>query len=259
MKLTRGLRLRAAFVLLNAFIILPAFANDELKPVLDKSAKINDLSIASQKKIDRLAEEIEDKLREFKSVNKETQGLEVYNQQMDSQIQNQLLEMQKLNESIDKVSVIERQITPLMLRMIEGLQEFVALDVPFLLEERKKRIQSLNDMMSRADVAVSEKFRRVLEAYQVETDYGRTIESYVAPAAMSDTQQDVNYLRVGRVALVYQSRDKQKMAIWNNQSRQWEELGSEYRSQIANGIKMAKKQKAPDMITVPVAAPQTKS
>jgi hypothetical protein len=164
--------------------------------------------------------------------------------------------MQKLNDSIDKVSVIERQITPLMLRMIKGLEDFVSLDVPFLPDERQNRLKLLGEMMDRADVAVSEKFRRILEAYQVEVDYGRTIEAYTGTADINGSEQDVNFLRIGRVALVYQTRDKNNMAAWNQEKRTWETLGSEYRNRISNGIRMAKKQKAPDMIVVPMPAAQ---
>lgn len=229
-----------------------------LEPVINKSSKINQSAQNSQKKIDRLADTIDSKLQQFKSINKETDGLVVYNKQMDRQIQNQLLEMQKINDSIDKVSVIERQITPLMLRMIKGIEDFVSLDVPFLPEERQNRLKLLGEMMDRADVAVSEKFRRILEAYQVEVDYGRTIEAYTGTADINGSEQDVNFLRIGRVALVYQTRDKSIMAAWNQDSGKWEALGSEYRNRISNGIRMAKKQKAPDMIVVPIVAAKAK-
>jgi uncharacterized protein DUF3450 len=231
---------------------------DELKVVVDNSAVINESAIKSQQKVDRLADEIQSKLQQFKSVNKETDGLKIYNAQMNRQIENQLLEMTRLSESMDQVTVIERQITPLMLRMISGLEEFVKLDVPFLPEERQNRLTQLNEMMDRADVAVSEKFRRVLEAYQVEVDYGRTIESYAGNAEVNDQQQEVNYLRIGRVALVFQSRDKQNMGIWDDKVKEWKPLDSNYRSQISKGLRMAKKQLAPDMIIVPIAAAEAK-
>lgn len=231
---------------------------DELKTVVDKSAGINQSAIQSQKNVDRLADEIQNKLQLFKSMNKETDGLRIYNAQMDRQIENQLLEMTRLADSMDQVTIIERQITPLMLRMIKGLEEFMKLDVPFLPEERQKRLSELNGMMDRADIAVSEKFRRVLEAYQVEVDYGRTIESYAGNADVDGLEQEVNYLRIGRVALVFQSRDKQNMGIWNQKTTKWEVLDSEYRSQVSKGLRMAQKQLAPDMIIVPIAAAEAK-
>ncbi|TQV88378.1 DUF3450 domain-containing protein [Aliikangiella coralliicola] len=254
MKKPLGLLIATSFILVSHIYTGKQVSANTLKPVVDKSAAINESAVKSQKKIDRLAEQIDNKLQQFKSVNKEFEGLQVYNQQMEKQIENQLLEMQRLNDSIDTVSVIERQITPLMLRMIKGLEDFVALDVPFLTEEREKRIQSLKEMMTRADVAVSEKFRRILEAYQVEVDYGRTIEAYTGMADIDGNEQEVNFLRVGRVSLVYQTRDRQLMGVWNKKNQQWEPLDKEYRTQTIKGLRMAQKQLAPDMIIVPVSA-----
>jgi len=245
-------KIHGLFIVATLTIIAPLSFADELKTVVDKSAVINQSAAASQKTVDGLAEQIQDKLQQFKSVTKESDGLKVYNAQMQRQIKNQLIEMQRLADSMDQVTVIERQITPLMLRMIAGLEEFVTLDVPFLLEERTDRIANLKNMMDRADVAVSEKFRRVLEAYQVEVDYGRTIESYAGNAEFDGQNQQVNYLRIGRVALVYQSRDKQTMGVWDQQIKQWSDLDSDYRSQVSKGLRMAQKQLAPDMIIVPV-------
>jgi hypothetical protein len=230
----------------------------ELETVVDKSAVINQSAANSQTKIDGLSKQIQTKLQKFKSVNKEVDGLKIYNQQMEKQLKSQIKEMSQLVASIDQVTVIERQITPLMLRMISGLKEFVELDVPFLKEERGNRIKGLDDMMVRADVAVSEKFRRLIEAYQVEVDYGRTIESYAGNALVNEKEQEVNFLRIGRVALVYQSRDKQMMGIWDQKRKTWEELDNEYRTQVSKGLRMAQKQLAPDMIIVPVYAAETK-
>lgn len=243
------------FIAGTLLILVPGANADELKTVVNKSAEINQSAALSQKKVDHLADQIQSKLQQFKSVNKETEGLKVYNAQMDRQIENQLIEMQRLADSMDQVTVIERQITPLMLRMIAGLEEFVGLDVPFLAEERASRISNLKEMMDRADVAVSEKFRRVLEAYQVEVDYGRTIESYAGNAQVDGKNQQVNYLRIGRVTLVFQSRDKQNMGIWDQSEKTWKALDNSYRTQVSKGLRMAQKQLAPDMIIVPVSVP----
>lgn len=248
------MKLFNSLLLTGALMATPVLAQDEdLKPVVEEAAKINESAAKSQQKINDINDQIDSKLQQFKTLMKEIDGLEVYNAQLRKQINNQQQEMEDLNASIDEVSVIERQITPLMLRMIDGLEQFVALDVPFLPEERANRIADLRAMMDRADVASSEKFRRVMEAYQVEMDYGRTMEAYSGLHEVDGQEREVEFLRLGRTALIYQTRDASKQGVWNKQTRQWEPLDSGYRTQITKGLRMAKKQLAPDMLMLPVA------
>ena len=161
--------------------------------------------------------------------------------------------MTNLNDSIDEVSVIERQITPLMIRMISGLEQFVALDVPFLQQERADRIAGLKKMMDRADVSSSEKFRRVMEAYQVEMEYGKTMEAYSGMHVIDGQERDVEFLRLGRTTLIYQTRDASRQGVWNKQTGEWQPLDGSYRTQVTKGLRMAKKQLAPDLLMLPVA------
>ena len=249
------MKLINALLVAGALAATPVLAQDDevLKPVVDEAAKINESAAKSQEKINDITDQIDSKLQQFKTLMKEIEGLEVYNTQLRKQINNQEQEMADLNAAIDEVSVVERQITPLMMRMIDGLEQFVALDVPFLPEERANRVADLRAMMDRADVAASEKFRRVMEAYQVEMDYGRTMEAYSGIHSINGQERDVEFLRLGRTALIYQTRDASMQGVWNKQTRQWEELDSSYRTQITKGLRMAKKQLAPDLLMLPVA------
>ncbi|GGW80609.1 DUF3450 domain-containing protein [Alteromonas halophila] len=248
------MKLFNSLLIAGALFATPVLAqDDDLKPVVDEAAKINESAAESQEKINDINDQIDNKLQQFKTLMKEIDGLEVYNAQLRKQINNQKQEMADLNASIDEVSVVERQITPLMIRMIDGLEQFVELDVPFLPEERANRIADLRSMMDRADVAASEKFRRVMEAYQVEMDYGRTMEAYSGLHEVDGQEREVEFLRLGRTALIYQTRDASEQGVWNKQTRQWEELDSSYRTEITKGLRMAKKQKAPDMLMLPVA------
>lgn len=224
-----------------------------LKPVAQSATEINESARNSQQKVNATVDQIATKLQQFKTLNKEIDGLEVYNNQLRRQIENQVQEMNDLNASIDEVSVIERQITPLMLRMIDGLEQFVELDIPFLPQERAERITKLQELMDRADVAPSEKFRRVMEAFQIEMDYGRTIEAYSGIQNINGNDVDVDFLRIGRTALIYQTRDGSNQGAWNKATGTWEELDDSYRTQITKGLRIAKKQLAPDLLMVPVA------
>lgn len=226
-----------------------------IQQVISASTEITNSAASSQQKIDKIAEQVQEKLMQFRAMEKETAGLDVYNGQIQKQISSQVDEMAQLNKDIDQVSVIERQITPLMLRMIDGLESFVELDVPFLPLERQARLTSLKTMMDKADIAVSEKFRRVMEAYQVEVSYGRSIEAYSGLLELDGQERDVDFLRIGRVALMYLSRDGSLIGRWDNEQKSFQTLSPDYRMHITKGLRMAKKQLAPDLLTLPIPAP----
>ena len=84
-----------------------------------------------------------------------------------------------------------------MLRMIDAIDQFVAVDVPFLKDDRTKRMNALKDLMGRSDVTVAEKYRKVMEAYQTEINYGRTIESYRGTLSLNGLDREVDFLRIG--------------------------------------------------------------
>ena len=256
MKLLRPLLTTAVLSTLLVSTYIKPVASQEaeyLDSAKQKAEQINNSALQSQGTINGITDQIDSKLQQYKTLVKEIEGLDVYNGQLTKQIADQVQEMLDLNTAIDEVSVIERQITPLMMNMIDGLAQFIALDVPFLMQERNDRLADLQAMMDKANVAPSEKFRRVMEAYQVEMDYGRTIEAYSGFQSINGNDSDVDFLRIGRTALLYQTRDGSAQGLWNKQTQQWDELDSSYRTQITKGLRMARKQLAPDLIMVPVA------
>jgi len=210
----------------------------------------------SQDVIDGIVEETRGTVEEYRAVMKEVDGLIVYNTLLDRQIADQEQELSNLRTSIDSVTDIERQILPLLTRMIDGLDRFVALDVPFLAEERRERVIGLRDLLGRADVTAAEKFRVVMEAWQIENDYGRTIFAYTGELEIDGTNREVDFLQVGRVSLVYQTPDGVNSGVWDQSNRQWVVLGSEYRNSIRQGLRLARNQIGPDLLLLPIAAPE---
>ena len=209
----------------------------------------------SQAKIDEVTEQTRDLLQQFKTVMKVVDGLRVYNQQQRRLIQNQEDELSELEQSIDNATVIERQIGPLIEKMIGNLEKFVELDIPFLISERRERIEFLKDTLDRADVSVAEKFSQVLQAYQVENTYGTTIEAYTDVIELEGKSRQVDMLKWGRVSLVFQTPDAESTGVWNNEARQWVMLPDEFRTGVRDGLRIARKTQTADLVHLPVSAP----
>jgi len=251
----------SAVVIIGALGLLASgFASAQtLQRVMDSEARRIQQAQASQERIDDVVQSTRGLNEEYKAVNKEIEGLVVYNTLLDRQIANQNTELTQLRQSIDDVSIIERQILPLMTRMIDGLEQFVELDVPFLLDGdngRRARVSGLQTLLERSDVTAAEKFRKVMEAWQIENDFGRTIEAYTTELEIDGSNREVEMLRIGRVALMYQTPDGELSGAWDQKSRSWVPLGSEFRNQVRSGLRMAKKQTAPDLLLLPIAAPE---
>jgi hypothetical protein len=210
----------------------------------------------TQDRIEALSDATDDLLTQYQSGLRQHESLVIYNHQLDALIAAQEVERTSLLEQVDQVELVSRDVTPLMLRMIDALDAFVSLDVPFLEQERTERTLELRKLMHRADVTEAEKYRRIMEAYQIENDYGRTIEAYRSTLIQGDKEVTVNFLRVGRIALVYQTLDESEAGAWNQDSRSWEPLDPKLRSAIRNGLRIARKQSAPDLIRLPLLAPK---
>ena len=147
-----------------------------------------------------------------------------------------------------------RQMGPLIERMITNLDKFVSMDIPFLIKEREDRIVFLQETLDRADVSVAEKFSQVLQAYQVENQYGSTIEAYTDVIELNGAQRQVDLLKWGRVALVFQTPDAEMTGVWDNEARNWVILGDEYTTGVRDALRIARKTQTADLVKLPVRA-----
>ncbi len=227
---------------------------------IDKVLKVGEgtqrAAASSQKRIDALSDDAENLMSDYKAVSEQTDSLKIYNDQLDALIVAQREEIASMEAEIESVTVVERQLMPLMQEMLDTLDQFVKLDVPFLEGERRQRVTSLRELMGRADVTVAEKYRTLLEAYQIESEYGRTIEAYRGDVSIEGTDFEVDFLRIGRVVLLYSTLDGKGGGVWNASAGRWDALDDEYRSSLRQGLRIARKQAAPNLLTLPVPAPE---
>ena len=226
-----------------------------LDEMVGARAEGNDAGVETQEKIDEISDETGALVAQYRTTLRQIDAIDLYNQQMRDLVAAQIRELASLDDQLQRVDSVGRNVTPLMLRMIDSIDRFVRLDIPFLLEERMGRIAELNKTMKRADVTGAEKFRQIMEAYQIENEYGRTIEAYRAGLKLGDRETTVDFLRFGRIALVYQSLDESESGAWSQETRSWVPLDSSHRSAIKQGLRIARKQAAPDLIELPLPSP----
>lgn len=226
-----------------------------LKSIVDEVNQANQIAQASQQRIDKTADATSKIYGDFKTVLKTNAGLRAYNAQQRRVITKQEEEIEKIKTSIGQIDEIKRQVIPLMEDMVKDLEEFVSLDVPFQSVERQERLDSLTDVIDDPNVSDPERFRVILEAYKAEVQYGRTINAYEGDL---DDGRSVNFVRIGRVAFYYQTKDGSETAAWDNNTKSWVPLGAEYGTPVKQLIRMARGQMPMDVLTLPVKAPVQK-
>lgn len=214
-------------------------------------------SAEAQQEITRLANSTSTTFESFKRANDALESLLVLNAGYRKSISIQQENIATLNESIDSVEEVTREIPLLMEKMLSAMEQFIELDYPFQLDERRTFIQFARDAIDNPDVSIAEKFRQVLVLYQNETAYGRTNETYADTITLNGVDQDVNIVRVGRVALLYQTTDRQSTGAWDNNARAWVELpAGEYRTAVQDALRVVAQLDAPRVINLPVLPPE---
>ena len=248
------------FILITPlFISLFALAQDqaveEANPVTESvavSTKSIEKSGLTQEQIVKLDETTRILLADYQSTTKEFESLKLYNDQVQKIINSQIEEIENIILKIDELDQTNQRIVPLMLKMIEGLENFILLDLPFLMTERSTRVQNLKNTMDRGDISTSEKFRLITEAYKTELEYGRTIETYRDNILIDGVETSADFLRVGRIALTYLTVDGNKGGYWDTQASSYMKASSSIRRATGDALKIASKQAPPALIKIPL-------
>lgn len=246
----------STLILFCLCITAPVHSADALNSAMKSKLEAQNETIQSQQRIDSLADETRDMGQEYKTLLRSIDGLHTYNDQLEVLVKKQKESLDSIHRQLGHIEGTQRNIIPLMLRMIEVLEEFISLDLPFLKEERQMRLAAIKEMMDRPDVTLPDKFRRIMEAYQIEMEYGRTIEAYSGDINSNGQTQTVEILRVGRLALLYSSLDHHNVGQWDKYQKKWVPLDDSYKRNIQQGLKIANKQAPPDLFKIPVTAPE---
>lgn len=216
-----------------------------------QSSTIESLQVA-QEKIDKLDAESKKLTNEYKDTVVEYEILNRYDNQLQKITESQAEEIKNLVNQIDSLDETNKYVLPLLERMVFTLRDLIELDIPFLLDERMLRLEELESILYQANFSTAEKFRKIYEAYQIENEYGRTIEAYSGNININGVNLAAQFFRLGRLNLFYMTPDQDETGYWNKDTNSWLHLGGKYSDEIDSALKVAYKQAPPDFITLPV-------
>lgn len=250
--------MKVKYIFLSIFVssFLGAQSVSENENLVDKSIEDQGSIIESlqsiQKRIDALDTESKKLTNEYKDTIVEYEILKNYDDQLEKITQSQFIEIKSFIEQIDSLDETNKYVLPLLERMIVALRELIEIDVPFLIDERITRLEELESILYQANFSTAEKFRKIYEAYQIENEYGRTIEAYSSSIDIDGIILAADFFRLGRLNLFYRTPDGKETGYWDKANKSWIHLNGKYADDIEAGLKIAYKQAPPDFINLPL-------
>jgi len=255
-----------------------------LEQALKSQVQLQQEAATTQQQVDTLAEQTHDLVEEYRKVLAANERLDYTNQQLQRQLDYQQQALADVVRQIQAVEVLQHESIPFLHSMVETLARFVRLDTPFLAQERTLRIRQLYALLDNPQLSIADRYRRIMEAYQVEMTYGHTIEAYDGPLVESVATHDlpttqtppptahitpatthdaspqrparmVQFLRLGRVALYYLTLDGDEAGYWDNLQRKWQSLPQAFRPSLHQAFKVVRKQIAPQWLYLALPAP----
>lgn len=209
-------------------------------------------------------------------------------------IQQQNEQIQALSTRIlEKSEVTARdEILPLVREMVAEMEKLMVSDLPFRVERRFALLDDLREDLQAEDVSVFDVYRRAMEIYGQEVNYGLQVSSYqgLNPIAerqgqrykacvadkesavcdLNDEQRsalkngaeledlesqfyDGNYIHFGRLALLYLERDSSEGYRYNQTTKSWDEMSNTELLGLRQNVRIARGESAIGTMSAPIA------
>ncbi len=248
--------MKPSLALILAACYSSSYAANSLSNAQAVQSQTNSASAASQKAIDKSAVNTLELRGDIERLQEEVKNMKVYRDHLAALVENQQGEADSLAVQIDEIKDTRQGIVPLMYAMLDGLKKVVADDKPIKLAQRQARIEKLDALMTRADVSDAEKYRRILEAYQIEMDYGTKLEAYQGDITIDGQNRQADILHLGRISLIARNFDQSEYWAWNQQAQTWQSVDASMQPQLNKAFSVAMQQAAPSLLTLPVSLAQ---
>jgi len=207
---------------------------------------------ATQKSETQWREERQKMVADFERLQEEKQQLEARHKAMAEGVEAAKVRIAAKQAQLEAIGQIGAHVQPFLDELLAALRRRLDEDLPFLGEERRKRLETLTVLRNDPEVSVSEKARKVFEALLVEAEYGNTIEVYQETITVQGRSILANILRLGRIGLFYQSLDQRACGFYNVAAGVWQPLDNSYNRTLQTAIEIGAKQRPVEILALPI-------
>jgi hypothetical protein len=237
-------RLRPAALIALLLVAVPAPAADEVGEALEASVAAQRAAKESQGRVDKLADEARALREKRRATEWRALQLSGYAARLEADAVAEENKRKGLEAQLKGIASTGTDLLPLMRRMVAELAAFVDKDLPFLHDARRARVQALTALLDDEKRGNAEKYRRVLEAYRTEVDYGHSLGAEDGQAECDGPRGPVTLVRVGRIGLYCLTADGKHGAAWD---------AAELES-LRHAKAMARAEEPPQLLQLPVRA-----
>lgn len=229
----------------------------QLDQTLQTARQSTTAGAQTQQRIDTLDDQRTDIELEYRALLEQIESQRLFVEQQQVFIRSQENEVTSLQQQIERVDNIERDLAPMMREMVVNLENFVNLDLPFRLEGengRLARIEGLYELLDDPNISPAERYRVILNAYEIEASYGRSLNAYDEEILEEGIPVSVDVLQIGRVAAIRVYADG-RMTIRHANSSDWEDLPGSYEANVTRALRIAQEVTTPSVFLAPLPGP----
>ncbi|XBQ15002.1 MAG: DUF3450 domain-containing protein [Oceanicaulis sp.] len=235
-------------------LVCAAGAHAQLDQALQIARQSTQAGAQAQEQIDRLADDADNAERQYLALQEQIEGQRVYLEQQRVFLRSQENELAALQSQLERVGNIERDLTPMMLEMFVALDEFVQQDLPFQMDLRTQRLAEIQEVLGDAGIPPAEKYRLLLNAYEIEASYGRSLRAYTEEVELDGVPVSAEILQIGRVALIRDAGDRLEMLTKDNP--EWRSVPGSMAQDVQRAFRIANEVTTPEVFVAPLPGPE---
>ena len=225
---------------------------DEVGEALDASLTAQRAARESQQRVNKLHQETRALHEKRRGAEWQVLQLAAYAEQLEQEALVQERKRVEVEAELERVASTGTDLLPLTQRMLAELEALIARDQPFLQEVRQKRVAEMKVLLDDPQRSIAEKFRRVLEAWRSEVEYGYSLGAEDAATDCEGKPGASTLVRIGRIGLYCLAADGKQAARWDAVHRRWTGLDDDEAEQVARAVAMARGKAPPELLVLPV-------